>query len=87
MPQRRLRVTDRQHSEGVLHLAHLLGDPRCELVVGDVCDADLVDRLVADVDVVYHPVLGYPEQAIIDTEAVAVDGGFAFSITEFEELG
>ncbi len=39
-----------------------------------------------DVDVVYHPVFGYPEQAIIDTEAVAVDGGLAFSITDFEQL-
>lgn len=40
-----------------------------------------------DVDVVYDPVLGYPERAIIDTEAVAVDGGFAFSINDFEQLG
>ena len=39
-----------------------------------------------DVDVVYDPILGYPEQAIIDTEAVAVDGGLAFSISDFEVL-
>ena len=39
-----------------------------------------------DVDVAYHPVFGYPEQAIIDTEAVAVDGGLAFSISDFEQL-
>lgn len=39
-----------------------------------------------DVDVKYDPVLGYPTQVIIDPEAVAVDGGLAFSITNFEVL-
>lgn len=39
-----------------------------------------------DVDVQYNAALGYPELVIIDPEAVAVDGGLAFSITEFEML-
>lgn len=37
-----------------------------------------------DVDVTYDEMFGYPLLAIIDTEAVAVDGGLAFSISEFE---
>ena len=40
-----------------------------------------------DVDVTYALVLGYPQQVIIDTEAVAVDGGLAFAISDFEQLG
>ena len=36
-----------------------------------------------DVDVVYEATLGYPLQVVIDPEAVAVDGGLSFSITEF----
>lgn len=39
-----------------------------------------------DVDITYDDIFGYPALAIIDTEAVAVDGGLAFSITEFEEI-
>lgn len=33
---------------------HLLADARFELIVGDICDADLVDRLVGEVDLVFH---------------------------------
>ncbi len=40
-----------------------------------------------EIDVVYDPLLGYPQLVIIDPEAVAVDGGLAFSITDFEPLG
>lgn len=36
------------------------------------------------VDVAYHPVLGYPVDAILDIDAVAVDGGLAFAISELE---
>ena len=39
-----------------------------------------------DVDITYDDVLGYPVLAIIDTEAVAVDGGLAFSVSEFEAI-
>ena len=39
-----------------------------------------------DVDITYDDTFGFPTLAIIDTEAVAVDGGLAFSITEFEEI-
>lgn len=35
-----------------------------------------------DVDVTYDGKLGYPTLAIIDTEAVAVDGGLAFSVAD-----
>ena len=34
------------------------------------------------VDVTYHPALGYPVLAILDVDAVAVDGGLAFSISD-----
>jgi hypothetical protein len=40
-----------------------------------------------DVEVVYNAVYGYPQQVVIDPEAVAADGGLAFSITDFEVLG
>jgi hypothetical protein len=40
-----------------------------------------------DVDVTYDDDLGYPSMAIIDTEAVAVDGGLAFSVADFEIAG
>lgn len=36
------------------NVAHLEGDDHFELVVGDICDAGLVDTLVAQADVVYH---------------------------------
>lgn len=36
-----------------------------------------------DVDVTYDDKLGYPTMAIIDTEAVAVDGGLSFSVADF----
>ena len=39
-----------------------------------------------DVDVTYDDTFGYPLLAIVDTEAVAVDGGLAFSITDFEPI-
>lgn len=40
-----------------------------------------------DVDVDYDSLFGYPIQVIIDPEAVAVDGGLAFGITDFEVFG
>src|SRR4051794_11297801 len=36
------------------NLEPVANDPRLELVQGDVCDVDLVDRLVASVDAVVH---------------------------------
>lgn len=54
-------------SAGSRHnVAHLLDDPHLDLIVGDICDADLVDRLVAGVDVVFHlaAVVGSPAQAV-----------------------
>lgn len=36
------------------NVAHLSDDPRAELVVGSVLDAELVDEVVARCDVVYH---------------------------------
>jgi hypothetical protein len=51
---------------------------------------DVIEEAIAsgtDVDVTYHPVLGYPELALIDPEAVAVDGGVAFGITEVAPIG
>lgn len=36
------------------NVAHLMQDDRFDLIVGDVCDADLVDRLVAETGVVFH---------------------------------
>lgn len=39
-----------------------------------------------DVDVIYDHLYGFPEFAVIDLEAVAVDGGLAFSVTGFEAL-
>ncbi len=39
-----------------------------------------------DVEVSYDDTWGYPRRALIDTEAVAVDGGLAFSISEFERI-
>ena len=36
------------------NLAHLDGEPRLRLVVGDVCDADLVESLLSKCRVVYH---------------------------------
>ena len=44
------------------NVVRLLDDSHFELVVGDVCDADLVDRLVAGVDVVFHlaAIIGNP---------------------------
>ena len=44
--------------------------------------ADAIDAGV-DVAVSYDDALGYPIDVIIDTEAVAVDGGLAFTITGF----
>ncbi len=42
--------------------------------------------LGTDVDVTYDEVLGYPTLVLIDPEAVAVDGGLAFSIIGVEPL-
>jgi len=39
-----------------------------------------------DVDVTYDESYGFPTLGIIDTEAVAVDGGLAFSVSGFEEI-
>jgi hypothetical protein len=39
-----------------------------------------------DVDVTYDEIYGYPELVLIDPEAVAVDGGLAFSITGLEAV-
>jgi hypothetical protein len=39
-----------------------------------------------EVEVTYDEAYGFPTMAIIDVEAVAVDGGLAFSISEFEEI-
>jgi hypothetical protein len=50
---------------------------------------ELIGLAVADgteVDVIYDHLYGFPEFAVIDPDAVAVDGGLAFSITEFEVL-
>ena len=40
-------------------------------------------RAGIDVDVTYNDKLGYPTVAIIDTEAVAVDGGLSFAVAGF----
>lgn len=40
-----------------------------------------------DVDVVYDPDSGHPVNVVLDVEAVAVDGGLAFSITNLSALG
>ena len=50
----------------------------------DVIAAAVTDG--TDVDVIYDHLFGFPEFALIDPEAVAVDGGLAFSITGFEVL-
>ena len=39
-----------------------------------------------DVDVTYDETLGYPTLAIIDPEAVSVDGGLAFSIDDVQPI-
>ena len=43
------------------NVSHLLDDPQCELVIGDICDDQSMDRLVADADVVYHLVATIPQ--------------------------
>jgi hypothetical protein len=60
-----------------------------EAMVGAASIAEIFDVIEArigagtDVDIVYDATFGYPVEVIIDPEAVAVDGGLAFSITEF----
>lgn len=52
------------------------------LTVGDLLD--LIERAIqdgTDVDVGYDPIIGQPLDVIIDPEAVAVDGGLAFTTT------
>ena len=55
-------VLDNLSSGSRDNVAHLLAGTDFELVVGDVCDADVVDHLVAGVDVVFHlaAIIGYP---------------------------
>jgi hypothetical protein len=50
----------------------------------------MIERAIqdgTDVDVTYDPQLGYPQLVIIDVEAVAVDGGLAFTIENLSPLG
>lgn len=59
------------------NVAHLLHDSRVILVEGDVCDAGVVDPLVADADVVFHlaAVMGYqPGPDPVDLWRTNVDG-------------
>ena len=50
----------------------------------------MIERAIqdgTDVDLTYDPQLGYPQLVIIDVEAVAVDGGLAFTIENLSPLG
>ena len=50
----------------------------------------LIERAIQDgidVDVTYDPQVGHPHLAIINPEAVAVDGGLAFTIENLSPLG
>ena len=64
---------------------------RVELVVGDICDAALVDRLVSEADAVVHyaaaegPIAPRPEHSDLDLFKIAAAG---FSPRDWtEELG
>ncbi len=73
------------------------GEPRSVIHTGDVegahPDVVMIDDFFGviaaavdagiDVDVTYDGKLGYPTFAIIDTAAVAVDGGLSFSVSDF----
>lgn len=51
---------------------------------------DLIQKTIEggkDVEVVYDPESGYPANVVLDVEAVAVDGGLAFSISNLQPLG
>lgn len=50
--------------------------------VFDVIELSIAENV--DVDVTYDPILGYPVLVILDPEAVAVDGGVAFTISDFD---
>lgn len=53
-PGVRVTVLDKlTYAGNKANLADLLGK-RVKLVVGDICDKDLVDRMVANVDAVVH---------------------------------
>jgi hypothetical protein len=50
----------------------------------------LIDRAISDgidIDVTYDAMLGYPQFVTIDVEAVAVDGGLAFTIDNLIPVG
>jgi hypothetical protein len=72
--------------------AELLTDP--SVAAADLVSIDDTFDVIAnavavgtDVDVQYDELTGHPSMVIIDPEAVAVDGGLAFSITDLEPLG
>ena len=49
------------------NVAHLLKQDRFDLIVGDVCDADVVDRLVAEADVTFHLAADIGHSPDVDT--------------------
>jgi hypothetical protein len=78
--------------EGKAVATELVGDPTRDAPEPVTID-DLFDEIATsvadgtDVDVDYDELVGLPTMVIIDPDAVAVDGGLAFSISDFEPLG
>lgn len=76
--------------DGRLDAAALIGDGSAVEDVISIVDAfDLIGLAIfsgTEVDVTYDALLGYPQRVIIDPEAVAVDGGTAFNITDLESI-
>lgn len=69
-------------------VAWLTGEDASGVEVASIEDTfELIGLAVAggtEVEVIYDHLYGFPEFAVIDPNAVAVDGGLAFSIAEFE---
>lgn len=72
----------------IVHLGDLEGARPDKVLIDELFETIqvFVDAGI-DVDVTYHPVLGYPQKAILDPEAVAVDGGMFFTVGELGPLG
>jgi hypothetical protein len=78
--------------DGILTSAVHQGEPggaQPDVVLIDELFESIATAVRADVevDVTYDDALGYPAYAVLDVDAVPVDGGMAFTVSEFEGLG
>lgn len=81
----RVRIFDKLTYAGSLdNLADVLGDPRCEFIQGDICDAEALAHATNGVDAIVHLAAeSHVDRSIISAEA-AVRTNFEGSFRVFE---